>query len=65
MSKRGRPTRYARINGHNYVLASYMADRIKIAMEAARYDGMVEGARVRASFAKVKAEAIEALEAAE
>lgn len=57
-----RAPRYLRHNGRNYVLASYMVDRITRAMEAARYEGMLEGARVRAAFAKQQVDALEPVE---
>ena len=53
---------YLRNNGRNYVLASHVADRIKRAMEIARYEGLLEGARVRAEFAKQQIDALEAAE---
>lgn len=54
--------RYTRINGRNYVLASYMAERIERAMEIARYDGLMEGARIRAKAARKRIEALEPAE---
>ena len=51
--------RYLRNNGRNYVLASYMAERIKRAMEVARYEGMLEGAGVRAAFARQQIDLLE------
>jgi len=58
----GEVVRYTRINGRNYVLATYVAELIQRAMEAARYDGLIEGARIRAKSAKQRADALEAAE---
>lgn len=54
--------RYRKIDGRWYVLATHMAAQMQRVMDIARYDGMLEGARVRAAFAKQRVEAQEPVE---
>jgi hypothetical protein len=54
--------RYRKIDGHWYVLATYMGERMNRVMEIARYDGMIEGARARADCAKQQINALEPVE---